>query len=600
LPDVPPRPIKRILIANRGEIALRIMKACGELGIETVAVYGDDEDFAPHVRYADRAHRIVAPYGSPYLATAQLVEVAKATKADAVHPGYGFLAENTAFARAVAEAGLILIGPSAEAIATMGDKIESRRAAIAAGVRPVPGTSSPIESVAEARHWMDHNGYPVAVKASGGGGGRGFRVARSAADVRAAFEGSRGEAERYFSNPAVYLERYLDHPRHVEVQVFGDHYGKVVALGERDCSIQRRHQKLVEESPSPAVSSELRQRLLSASVALASSVSYVGAGTIEYLLDSEGEFFFLEMNTRIQVEHTVTEMVTGIDLVKEQVRVASGDPLSFTQDSCAPRGWAIECRINAEDAGRKFTPAPGTISHYREPTGFGVRVDGAMQSGDTIMPMYDSLIAKLIVWGRDREEAIARMRRALDDFEIGGIVTTIPFHIRVFQHESFLSGQATTTFLDDFPEVIPNPYDQRSDRFVTPQGQERAATDGRLDLIVEVNGQRFQTTVSGSIVRGTSIPPRRPEGTRQRRDKTSGHQSTGDTLTTSVQGTVIRIAVEQGASVDLGDLICVVEAMKMENEIVAHRAGQVASLDVSVGDSIAVGTGIATIVSLPS
>lgn len=596
MPSLQPRPINRVLIANRGEIALRIMRACRELGIETVAVYGDGEEHASHVRYADRAHRIASPSGVPYLASPQLLAAARAAEVDAIHPGYGFLAENAAFAEEVANAGLVLIGPSVDAIARMGDKIESRRVAAAAGVHPVPGTTSPVQSEAEATRWAAQHGYPVAVKAAGGGGGRGFRVARDASEMKAAFERSRGEAERYFSNPAVYLERYLERPRHIEVQVFGDLHGQVVAFGERDCSIQRRHQKLIEESPSPAVTTALRERFLAASTALASSVSYVGAGTIEYLLDADGNFYFLEMNTRIQVEHTVTEMVTGIDLVKEQFMVASGEPVSFTSDACAPRGWAIECRINAEDAGEDFRPTPGTISHYREPAGFGVRVDGALQAGDAILPMYDSMIAKLIVWGRDRDEAIARMRRALSDFEIGGVATTIPFHQRVLQHESFLRGEATTSFLNDFPDVLPLPYDPNSDRFnASPPQSPAPSSDDRLDLLVEVNGQRFDARITGLSSRQTSSSRGQPPKARPRRNSISHHRSSGEDLISSVQGTVIRIVVEEGATVAEGDLICVVEAMKMENEIVAHRSGRVASVAVSIGDSIRVGTEIATI-----
>lgn len=594
---LPPRRIRTVLIANRGEIALRVMKACKEVGMGTIAVYGDGEGEAPHVRYADRAFRIVPTSGSPYLAVDDLVATARVANADAVHPGYGFLAENPAFARAVAGAGLTWIGPSAETIATMGDKIESRRVAERAGVGVVPGTGVSVETAAKATRWAAEHGYPVAVKAAAGGGGRGFRVARSAAEMEDAFVGSRGEAERYFANPAVYLERYLDHPRHVEVQVFGDQHGHVVALGERDCSIQRRHQKLIEESPSPAVSGSERARLLAASVALASAVSYVGAGTIEYLLDKDGRFYFLEMNTRIQVEHTVTEMVTGIDLVKEQLRVASGEPLSFTPETSVPRGWAIECRINAEDAGRSFAPAPGTISHYREPTGFGVRVDGAVRAGDAIMPMYDSLIAKLVVWGRDREEAIARMRRALADFEIAGVATTIPFHESVLRHEAFLAGEATTSFLDDFPEVVPAPFEP--DRSVSPRRPLPGVpleTRERLDLIVEVNGQRFETRVLGLPGRTQATALERPNRPQRRHSGTPTPSPTGAELVSAVQGTVIRIAVTEGEPVSEGDLVCVVEAMKMENEIVAHREGMISVLHVAPGDSIAVGTGIATIV----
>ena len=562
----------------------------------TVAVYGDGEVSAPHVRYADRAYRVASGAASPYLAIDALVTTARAAGVDAVHPGYGFLAENAAFATAVTDAGLVWIGPAAQTIATMGDKIAARRAAALAGVSSVPGTMSPVESAGEATHWADRHGYPVAIKAAAGGGGRGFRVARNAAAMEDAFNECRGEAERYFGNPDVYLERYLERPRHVEVQVFGDHHGHVVALGERDCSIQRRHQKLIEESPSPAVSDEVRARLMSASVALASAVSYVGAGTIEYLLGDDGSFSFLEMNTRIQVEHTVTEMVTGIDLVKEQLRVAAGEPLSFSAEALTSRGWAIECRINAEDAGRNFAPAPGTITRYREPAGFGVRVDGAMGEGDSILPMYDSLIAKLVVWGRDRPEAISRMRRALGDFEIEGVATTIPFHQRVLGHEAFTGGDATTSFLDEFPGVLPEPYVPQAS--VSPGAIAQGAPPDpaeHLGLIVEVNSQRFDARVVGLPSRGAT-PERERTKRPRRRSTTSAQAPTGDEVVSAVQGTVIRVGVAAGDVVEAGALICVVEAMKMENEIGAHRHGKISELNVGIGDPVAVGAVIATIV----
>ncbi|CAA9579304.1 MAG: Biotin carboxylase of acetyl-CoA carboxylase [uncultured Thermomicrobiales bacterium] len=595
-----PRTIRSVLVANRGEIALRVMKACRELGIATVAVYGEGEADAPHVRYADRAYRVRPEAGSPYLAIDALVATARAASVDAVHPGYGFLAENPAFATAVTASSITWIGPAAETIATMGDKIAARRAAARAGVGSVPGTTTPVESAAEATRWADAHGYPVAVKAAAGGGGRGFRVARRAEEMGSAFSECRGEAERYFGNPDVYLERYLERPRHVEVQVFGDQHGHVVALGERDCSIQRRHQKLIEESPSPAVTEEVRADLKSGSVALATSVSYVGAGTIEYLLAADGSFSFLEMNTRIQVEHTVTEMVTGIDLVKEQLRVASGEPLSFSREALIPRGWAIECRINAEDAGRNFAPAPGTISRYREPTGFGVRVDGAMGEGDSISPMYDSLIAKLVVWGRDRPEAIARMRRALGDFEIAGVETTIPFHERVLGHEAFVAGEATTTFLDEFPDVLTRPYPPRVSASPNPvPGAARPETTEPLGLLVEVNGQRFDTRITG--LPGQLTVPQRKRAERPRRRSAAATQSPASTeLVSAIQGTVIRVEVAPGDAVATGDVVCVVEAMKMENEIGAHRDGRITELHVAVGDSLAVGAVIASIVDEPA
>ncbi|MGH2557423.1 MAG: acetyl-CoA carboxylase biotin carboxylase subunit, partial [Thermomicrobiales bacterium] len=475
---------ERILIANRGEIAVRIMRACRELGIGAVAVYGDGEEHARHVRAAGDSYRIATSDSLPYLDIAALIDVAVRANVQAVHPGYGFLAENAGFAKACCDAGLVFIGPSSRAITSMGDKVEARGIAVKAGVPVVPGSDGPVGSVDEARTWADRHGYPIAVKAAGGGGGRGFRVARSAEELESAFAGSSGEAARYFANPVVYLERYLDRPRHVEVQVFADDHGHTIALGERDCSVQRRHQKLLEETPSPAVDAPLRGALAEAAVALAKAVDYRGAGTVEFLLAEDGCFYFLEMNTRIQVEHTITEAVTGVDLVKEQILVAQGRPCSFDAAAAAPRGHAIECRINAEDAGRDFAPGAGVVTRYREPGGPGVRVDSAMEEGAEVLPAYDSLIAKLVVWGRDRTEAMARVRRALNEFEVEGVLTTIPFHQRVLTHPAFVSGSATTAFLADFPEVIPPPAPP-----ITVEAGGEALPP--RELAVEVNGRRL-------------------------------------------------------------------------------------------------------------
>jgi acetyl-CoA/propionyl-CoA carboxylase, biotin carboxylase, biotin carboxyl carrier protein len=585
--------IRRVLVANRGEIALRIMRACREMGIVSVAVYGDGEERARHVRYADEAWRLPDGPGLPYLRIDALLEVARRARVDAVHPGYGFLAENATFARAVVDAGIVFIGPPADAIAVMGDKVEARRIASAAGVRPVPGTTDPVTNVDDARAWADEHGFPVAVKASGGGGGRGFRVARDPSGIPAAFEGSRGEAERYFANPEVYLERYLEQPRHIEVQVFADAHGGVVAFPERDCSIQRRHQKLVEESPSPAVGPALRQRLEDATESLVLAVNYRGAGTVEYLLDQSGEFYFLEMNTRIQVEHTITEMVTGIDLIREQIRVAEGLPLSFARDDVEPRGWALECRINAEDPARQFAPVSGTIARYQEPTGFGVRVDGALIAGDEILPSYDSMIAKLITWGRDRDEAIARMRRALGDYEIEGVPTTIPFHQRVMDHPAFVAGEATTTFLVDHPDVLVVPAGDRTqagDGAVSPSGQHPTTP---TKLVVEVDGRRFDVTVSGQPAGATSNG--RARARRPGRPRGAANTAAGNDLVSPIQGTVLRVAVEEGTQVAVGDLVCVVEAMKMENELTAHRDGVVKNIGVEVGGAVQIGAVVATI-----
>ena len=586
------RSIKRLLVANRGEIALRIMRACREMEIVSIAVFGDGEDSARHVRYADEAYRLRAGNGLAYLDIGAVLQAAKQSGADAIHPGYGFLSENATFAQAVIDSGVVFVGPPPQAIATMGDKVAARKIAVAAGLQPVPGTQEPVATIDEAVEAGRDIGYPLAVKAVGGGGGRGFRVARLESELPDAFQGSSGEAERYFANPQVYLERYLKQPRHIEVQVFADNHGNVVALGERDCSVQRRHQKLVEESPSPAVDDALRQKLCDASVALARSVTYVGAGTVEYLLDSAGDFYFLEMNTRIQVEHTVTEMVTGIDLVREQIEVAVGKNLSFTVDDVKPNGWSIECRINAEDAGRDFAPTPGTVSRYVEPVGFGVRVDGALGQGDAVLPQYDSLIAKLVTWGRTRDEARSRMMRSLNDFQIVGPATTIPFHLNLLVHPEFMVGNVSTTFLTDFPDVLPIADQSR------PSEESGSTAGPSLDLLIEVDGRRFETTIRGlpeQTARSGRWGRQRPE--RSGAGRGAAAPASGDDLISPIQGTVIRVAVDEGAHVESGDLICVVEAMKMENELVAHKTGTIAGPTPQPGSTVSIGQTIAMIVS---
>ncbi len=586
------RPVKRLLIANRGEIALRIMRTCREMGITTIAIYGPGEELAPHVRAADEAWRIDSANPLPYLDIDAVISLVHSSAADAVHPGYGFLAENARFASEVVAAGAMFVGPSAKAIAAMGDKVEARRVAVEAGVEPSPGTQDPVDTIEAAHEAAARIGYPIAVKAAGGGGGRGFRVARTAADLQEAFDGSSGEAARYFANPAVYLERYLDHPRHIEVQVFGDSLGNVVALGERDCSVQRRHQKLIEESPSVAVDPDLRERLNDASVALARAVDYVGAGTIEYLLTPTGEFFFLEMNTRIQVEHTVTEMVTGIDLVREQIRVAEGHPLSFDRHSVDPRGWSIECRVNAEDAGRDFAPTPGLISSYVEPTGFGVRVDAACGAGDEVFPAYDSLISKVVTWGRDRDEARHRMLRALRDYQIEGVPTTIPFLVNVLESDAFASGAFSTSFIGDYPELLPPPA-----AIIAKSGESPVEP---TSLVIEVNGKRFDTRVFGTVgpqadIDGRSTqPPRRGK----RRERAAAATATGNDVVSPVQGTIVRVSAAEGEQVQVGQVICVIEAMKMENDVVAHKAGTVVGLAIEPGQAVATGLVLASIVEV--
>jgi acetyl-CoA/propionyl-CoA carboxylase biotin carboxyl carrier protein len=568
---------------------LRIARACRELGISPIAVYGEGEEQAKHVRACDDAYRIPAGAGMPYLDIPAIVEIAQRAGAQAVHPGYGFLAENDRFAEAVEAAGMTFIGPKPESMRAMGDKVEARKRAIEAGVPVTPGSDGPVADVAAARDWTAKHGYPVAVKAAAGGGGRGFRVARSDADLEEAFLGSSGEAQRYFANPTVYLERYLDQPRHVEVQVFADSHGNVVAVGERDCSVQRRHQKLIEETPSPAVTPEIRQGLFDASVALSKAVDYRGAGTCEFLLASDGRFYFLEMNTRIQVEHTITEEVTGFDLVKEQILAAGGAPLSFSQADVQPRGHAIQCRINAEDAGRDFKPTPGIVSRFRQPEGLGIRVDSAMEDGGVILPTYDSLIAKLVTWGRDRDEAIARMGRALGEFEVAGVPTTIPFHERVMANEAFRRGEATTSFLPEHPEVIPPASD------VAAEAPESPAPTAEIQ--VEVNNRRFTVRlpegISANGARGNGAAVKAPA--KRRGHSRAATAEAGPDMTSPIQGTVIRVSVNEGQTVTTGTLICVIEAMKMENEIVALRDGVVTALPIAPGQAVTIGTLLATI-----
>ena len=441
--------IKKVLIANRGEIAVRVIRACRELDIVSVAVYSEADREALHVKLADEAYCIgPAPAKDSYLNMANLIAVAQHAQVDAIHPGYGFLAENAEFAEACAAYDIVFIGPRPEAIRKMGDKAVARSTMQQAGVPVVPGTDGLIGDREAAALLAREIGYPVIVKATAGGGGKGMRVARDEAELEKAVRQAGQEAELAFGNAGVYFEKYLEEPRHIEIQIMADQQGNTVYLGERDCSIQRRHQKLLEEAPSPALTPELRALMGCAATAAAAAVSYHGAGTVEFLLDKYGNFYFMEMNTRIQVEHPVTEMITGIDLIKEQLLVASGYPLSFRQEDVQINGWAIECRINAENPANRFTPSPGNIEQYLIPGGFGVRIDSAAYPGCHISPFYDSMVAKVIVWGKDRPEAIERMKRALAEFEITGIKTTIPFHQQLLNHEVFVSGDFNTHFLE--------------------------------------------------------------------------------------------------------------------------------------------------------
>ena len=445
---------RKILIANRGEIAVRIIRACRDLNISPVAIYSEADAAALHVRMADEAYCIgPPPSAESYLSIPKIIEVAKKAKAEAIHPGYGFLAENSAFARAVTEAGLVFIGPTAEAMEIMGSKTNARRAAIEAGAPVVPGTTDALKDFEEARATADQIGYPVMLKAAAGGGGKGMRQVAAETELRPAFEAAQSEAASAFGSSEVYLEKLVERPRHIEIQIFADQFGNCIHLGERECSIQRRHQKVIEECPSPLDDSNLRQRMGEAAVKIAEAVNYIGAGTVEFLFsDATREFYFLEMNTRLQVEHPVTELVTGFDLVREQINVATGAELSFTQDDVRWHGHAIECRIYAEDPENNFLPSPGRISFLRVPAGPGVRDDGGVTEGDEVSIYYDPMISKLAAWGQTRVEAIDRLRRALDEYAVGGIKTTLPFFREIVRDEEFIAGRLDTGFIPRFNE----------------------------------------------------------------------------------------------------------------------------------------------------
>ncbi|MGZ6679817.1 MAG: acetyl/propionyl/methylcrotonyl-CoA carboxylase subunit alpha [Solirubrobacteraceae bacterium] len=592
----------KVLVANRGEIAVRIARALKELGIASVAVYSELDRDALHVAQADEAYLLGGPTAAEsYLNVEKILEVCRESGAQAVHPGYGFLAENAPFAKACEDAGITFIGPPASAIEAMGSKTRARELMKAAGVPIVPGTTDPVESVEDARKIIDAGiGYPVAVKAAGGGGGKGFRVALDESELQAAFEGAAREGEKFFSDATVYLERYLPDPRHVEVQVLADRKGNVIHLGERDCSVQRRHQKVIEEAPAPAVDDDLRERIGKIGVEAARAVDYVGAGTIEGLLQ-DGEYFFLEMNTRVQVEHCVTEMVTGIDIVKEGIRAAAGEALSVSQDDVVLRGHAIECRINAEDASKNFAPAPGAITTYREPAGPGVRVDSGVTAGSEITPMYDPMVAKLIVWDADREQATQRMLRALDEYEIGNLKTLMPFHKALLATDQWAAGETCRDLLEDKGWLKTLAFEKPSGAVGTESDEETV----EHAYTVEVSGRKFDVKVIGPPFAGGSpngagaggaVSGARPKPSRGER-KSGGGGGGADELVAPLQGNMWKVLVEQGQTVEEGQLICIIEAMKMENEITAHKAGTISELAVKEGEPISSGATIAVIKS---
>jgi acetyl-CoA/propionyl-CoA carboxylase, biotin carboxylase, biotin carboxyl carrier protein len=581
---------QKVLIANRGEIAIRVARTLKEMGIGSIAVYSEIDRDAPHVREADEAFLIgPAVPAESYLNIEKIIEAAKQAGAEAIHPGYGFLAENADFAKACAEAEIVFIGPPPEAIEEMGSKTRAREIMAAAGVPIVPGATVPAKDVGEARQQADDAGYPVACKAAGGGGGKGFRVAMTPEDLEEAFDGAAREGEKFFSDDRVYVERYLEDPRHVEVQVLADSHGNVIHLGERDCSIQRRHQKVIEEAPGPQVDAEMRERIGKIATDAAAAVGYRGAGTVEGLQVGD-QYFFLEMNTRVQVEHCVTEMVSGVDIVREQILVATGEPLSLAQEDVDLRGHAIECRINAEAAHKNFAPAPGAIAAYREPAGPGVRVDSGVEAGSEVTPMYDPMVAKLIVWDVDREKATQRMLRALGEYEVGGLTTLIPFHEAILATGQWARGETCRDLMEDRDWLKRTAPEE-----VAPPEVEEGAELVSRDYKVEVSGQLFDVRVIGEAVAGGAPAAGGKRPPKRERKSGGAAAASSESLPSPLQGTVFKVAVEQGAEVSEGDLICVIEAMKMENEITAHRSGKVTSLNVTEGVAIGSGDVIAII-----
>jgi acetyl-CoA/propionyl-CoA/long-chain acyl-CoA carboxylase, biotin carboxylase, biotin carboxyl carrier protein len=582
----------KVLVANRGEIAIRIFRTLRELGITPVAVYSEADRRSLHVRAADEAYLLgPGPPTESYLVQERVIDAAKRSGAEAIHPGYGFLAENAAFARAVEDAGLTWIGPPPEAIDVMGSKVAARERMQAAGVPIIPGTTKPVSTAGDVRELGDELGWPIAIKASAGGGGKGLKVVRSADEVERAFESARREGEAYFSDPAVYVERYLEDPRHVEVQVLADAHGAVVHLGERDCTIQRRHQKLVEETPSPAVSEDLRERIGQIAVDAARAVGYRSAGTIEGLLSQEGEYFFLEMNTRIQVEHTVTELVTGLDLIREQVLIAAGEPLWLRQEDVRLTGHAIECRINAEDPSNGFLPTPGAITGYAEPGGPGVRVDSGVEAGSEVVGLYDPLVAKLCVHGVDREHARRRMLRALGEYRIEGVTSLLGFHRALLEHPCFAQGETCHGIVEsDELAKRATEFSHQATTVSTPS--DGAATSERV-LNAELDGRRYELKLH--------LPePPHAELVRRRRERVAAgahHGAARDAVVSPMQGTVLAVEVADGDEVQPGQVLCVVEAMKMENEITAHRAGRVTELSVEAGQAVKTGQVICVVQS---
>ncbi len=602
------RMFTKVLIANRGEIAVRVIRTCRELGIATVAVYSDLDRDALHVRLADEAYALGGTTAAEsYLNTEKILDAIRRSGAEAVHPGYGFFSENTDFARAITEMGVAFIGPPPAAIEVMGDKISARIAAAEGGVSGVPGDNTILTSGEQVVAFGEKNGWPVAIKAAYGGGGRGMRVVKTADEAQAALESAMSEALKGFGRDECYVERYLTWPRHIEMQVFADTHGNAVWIGERDCSCQRRHQKLIEESPAPDFPDEIRQQMGAAAVQVAKACGYVNAGTVEFLYQ-DGEFFFLEMNTRLQVEHPVTELTVGLDLVELQLLVAAGHPIPFTQDEIAARrrGHAIEARINAEDpTGGKFLPSPGKITRFRRADGFGVRTDAGYDEGDEVSQYYDNLVAKLIVWGEDREHARKRLIRALEETEIVGIATTMPAHLAILNHPDFAAATHSTKWVEDtldLATLLPT-----APVAAPPaEGEEAEPPKVQRDVDVEVDGRRFKVKVwvpdlGPTIVAGGAAPGGRagaPTGRSRPRPGGgggSGGAAASGNVMVPMQGTIVKILVAEGDTVEVGQAICILEAMKMENNVLAEKAGKVKEIKVQTGQAVGAGDTVAII-----
>jgi acetyl-CoA/propionyl-CoA carboxylase biotin carboxyl carrier protein len=585
--------LQKILIANRGEIAVRVIRTCREMGIGTVAIYSNLDRNALHVRMADEAYALGGETAAEsYLNTEAILRAIEQSGADGVHPGYGFFSENTDFARAITELGVTFIGPPPEAIEVMGDKISSRLAAEKAGVAGVPGRSEPLTSPGEVVSFGEEHGWPVAIKAAYGGGGRGMKVVASAAEAAEAMESAAREAQSYFGRPEIYLERYLSWPRHVEMQVLADQHGNALWLGERDCSAQRRHQKLVEESPAPDFPDAIRRSMGEAAVKVSRACGYYNAGTVEFLYQ-DGEFYFLEMNTRLQVEHPVTELVTGLDLVAWQIRIASGEALDIAQDDVRRDGHAIEVRINAEDpSGGRFSPSPGTLTSFHQPSGPGVRLDGGYEPGDTVSQYYDNLIAKLIVWGPDREAARRRMLRAIGETRITGVATTLPAHEAILSHADFASAQHSTKWVEERLDLSGLVAGRGDAPEPAPYGGDEPMIE--RDVTAEVDGRRFSVRLWVPDLGPATVPAARPGRSKRATASTAAGTGSGH-VTVPMQGTIVKVLVAEGDVVEVGQAVCLLEAMKMENAVAAEKEGTVKEIRVSAGDSVGAGDVVAVI-----